>query len=365
MENESAEQLKMPENFRSIIVDFVNDLSITFPEYSYLWSKWSNTELPESELERLFHYVLGIFPGSFFDIVYQNDEIFNPESEKKVNTMFLIDVEFKILFNAPGVSESTKKTMWKYLQLILFTILGSVNNKSLFGDSMNVFEDVDEEELNSKLQETMSGLSDFFMNFSAEEESSTDKESSTEKAQDKAQDKAQEKEEQDQKEEKEEDADYEMPNMDEFTEHAEKMFDNIPGMKNMGGAFKKAFNFEKMKSSLPKPEEINAHLKKLFDGKIGQLAKELAEEVTNDISGFFGEEDDIGSVRSTKDVFAKLMKNPKKMMELVKIISNKLNKKMKSGDISQEDLMKEASELFSTMKGMEIVVKNSKKFLKQ
>lgn len=332
MEKQSDASLKMPENFRSIIVDFVSDLSITFPEYTQLWSKWGDSQLPESELERLFHYVLGVFPGSFFDIVYQNDDIFNPESEKKVNTAFLIDVEFKLLFNAPGVSETTRKTIWKYLQLILFTILGSVNNKSVFGDSMNMFEDVNEEELNEKLQETMSGLSDFFMNLNSKMDD--EPEQPTEAGH------------------KEESDDEQMPNLDEFTEQAEKMFGNLPnmgGLPNMG-AFKKAFDFEKMKNSLPKPEEINAHLKKLFDGKIGQLAKELAEEVTSDLTGLFGEDD--GSVHSTKDVFAKLMKNPKKMMELVKIISNKLNKKMKSGDISQEDLMKEASELFSTMKGM-------------
>ena len=52
------------------------------------------------------------------------------------------------------------------------------------------------------------------------------------------------------------------------------------------------------------------------------------------------------------DVFSKLFKNPGKMMGLVNKISSKLDSKMKSEDISQEDLMKEATDLMSKMKDM-------------
>jgi hypothetical protein len=46
------------------------------------------------------------------------------------------------------------------------------------------------------------------------------------------------------------------------------------------------------------------------------------------------------------------MKNPKKLMDLMKTISTKLEEKMKRGDISKEEIMKEASELMGKMKGM-------------
>ena len=36
--------MEVPQNFRSIIFDFTNDLSITFPEYTFMWSTWSNPE---------------------------------------------------------------------------------------------------------------------------------------------------------------------------------------------------------------------------------------------------------------------------------------------------------------------------------
>ena len=46
------------------------------------------------------------------------------------------------------------------------------------------------------------------------------------------------------------------------------------------------------------------------------------------------------------------MKNPLKLMELVKKISSKFQEKMKRGDISQEEMMKEATEMLRKMKEM-------------
>ena len=46
------------------------------------------------------------------------------------------------------------------------------------------------------------------------------------------------------------------------------------------------------------------------------------------------------------------MKNPKKMMNLIKTIGDKIKNKMESGDISKDELMGEASELLSKMKEM-------------
>jgi Sec-independent protein translocase protein TatA len=48
----------------------------------------------------------------------------------------------------------------------------------------------------------------------------------------------------------------------------------------------------------------------------------------------------------------KLMKNPKKIMDLMKTVSGKLDSKMKNGEISKDEIMQEASELFGKMKDM-------------
>ena len=46
------------------------------------------------------------------------------------------------------------------------------------------------------------------------------------------------------------------------------------------------------------------------------------------------------------------MKNPKKMMGIIKMIGDKIKNKMDSGDISKDELMGEASELLNKMKEM-------------
>ena len=46
------------------------------------------------------------------------------------------------------------------------------------------------------------------------------------------------------------------------------------------------------------------------------------------------------------------MKNPTKITGLIKTVSNKLQQKMNSGDISQDELMREATNIISKMKGM-------------
>jgi hypothetical protein len=154
------ETIVVPENFHSIIIDFSTDLSATFPEYSYLWSKWIDPEVSDVEIRSLFEYCLKVFPERFFDILYQNDDIFKPDDE--TNTYFLPNVSFRLLFNTEDIGEKTKKAMWKYLQLVLFTIVGSVKDKSNFGDTMNMFDTIDENDLQKKLSDTMSSMSDFF-----------------------------------------------------------------------------------------------------------------------------------------------------------------------------------------------------------
>jgi hypothetical protein len=55
---------------------------------------------------------------------------------------------------------------------------------------------------------------------------------------------------------------------------------------------------------------------------------------------------------STNDILKKLMKNPKKIMDLVKTVGSKIKSKMDDGEINKEDLMCEASEILSKMKEM-------------
>lgn len=320
VQNDSEMENQVPTNFRSVIMDFTNDLSITFPEFSYLWSKWTNVDTPDSDIKELFDYCIKVYPERFFDILYQNQEIYIDGSE--VNTCFLPNVDFKLLFACEGISENTQKSIWKYLQLILFTIIGGIKDKSSFGDSMNLFDGINENDLQEKLKETMTGLTDFFSSMGMDAEMNTEKTG----------------------ENSHENTD-ENENDMKFQEGFKNMFENMPNAEE----FKKSFPFDKM-GGMPNMENIQDHLKTLFEGKIGTLAKEMAEEISGEFSDLLGE--DTNDIHSTKDVIQKLMKNPKKIMDLMKTVSSKLDNKMKSGEISREEIMKEAGDLIGKMKDM-------------
>ena len=80
------------------------------------------------------------------------------------------------------------------------------------------------------------------------------------------------------------------------------------------------------------PESIHEHLSSLMNGKIGCLAKEIAGDTLNDL-------DIDPSNGNTQEVFESLIKDPTKLMSLMKKIGDKIENKIKKGEINQEELM--------------------------
>jgi hypothetical protein len=170
-----------------------------------------------------------------------------------------------------------------------------VRNKSDFGDAARMFEGIDDAELQSKISATIAGMSDFFR----------------------------------------------APSPNEST----------PGAPGASTSF--AFDGSE---SVPLAGEVHDHLRGLFDGKIGTLAREMAEDLSKDFSdlmggpdGEFGESS--GGVPNTKDVLSRLMQDPGKLAGLVKTISAKLGDKLSAGDISHDEIMQEATGLLGRMRG--------------
>jgi hypothetical protein len=111
-----------------------------------LLNKWNRANFADGELtviDELFEYCLGVYPTHFFNILYQNADTFGDET---VNTHFLPDIDFKNIINDETLSEK-KQIIWKYLQLILFTVIGTIKEKDEFGDYEKMFADVNSEEL--------------------------------------------------------------------------------------------------------------------------------------------------------------------------------------------------------------------------
>lgn len=291
----------IPANFSTILCDMLTDLSTTFPEHKHQWAKWQGLVEGDAEFQTLYMYCLKMYPEHFFDILYQNDAKLFAQP-----ICFLPQVDFAALYHCEGVGEQTRKAIWNYLQLILFCLVTSIQDKSVFGDqTASMFENFDEKDLMEKLGETMANMTSFFS-----EPGSDGKEAGSES-------------------EGKEDIDDE--DEDKDTDKHKDQGERVKGM------------------SIPNMEEMYEHLRGLFDGKIGKLAKELAEEISGDMSSLMG--DDFKDIKSTKDVLNHLMKDPAKIQGMVKTVGEKLNQKIQSGDISQEELMKEATEILGKMKG--------------
>jgi hypothetical protein len=239
-------------------------------------------EAKEAECLVVFRHCVKVFPERFFDILYKNAEIFNSSSEE--NTEFLPGIVFKLLWSY-NISDSTRETIWKYLQLILFAVIGSVHNSSELGDTAKLFEAINEEELKNKLQETLENMSNLF---------------------------------------------------DMNEKRGEHEGD---GEREAAG---NGINMENM----PNADDIHQHINSMMGGKLGKLAMELAEETANDLNI------DMENTTDAKDVFQKLFKNPGKMMNMVKNIGNKIDEKIKSGEIKESELMSEGMDLLNKMQSM-------------
>ena len=195
--------------------------------------------------------------------------------------------------------------------------MGSVKDTTNFGETIDMFESMNETDLQDKMKETMAGLEDFFKGMGSQEQ---DNESSDPTS-----------------------SEHSSLPSDPTSDHGP-----LPS-----GSLPKGFK-------LPKPEIIQEHMKILMEGKLGKLAKELTEEFTGDLKDVFDENEDTKD-KSIKEIMAQLMKDPKKLMGIMKKITDKLQNKMQSGDISQDELMKEVATLvekFKEMGGGEDFIKN-------
>ena len=265
-------------SFRKIICDMMTDLIRTFPELEtnldddlrVLW-KYSDYEnnIVDISADKIFKYCESIFPVRFFDILYQNEDMF---INADYNLMFLPGINYRTLMTE-NITETTRKTIWKYLQLLLFSTVSNATNGESFGDTSDMFKAINEDDFKKKLEDTLNGMKDIF--------TAKDDGCSTTKP-----------------------------------------------------------------SDMPTAESIHQHVSEMMEGKLGALAKEIAEETAADLNL------DLENATSVTDIFSKLLKDPAKLMSMVKNVGSKLDSKIKSGNIKESELLEEASELMKKMKEM-------------
>jgi hypothetical protein len=289
-------------DIRKIVIDLTRDILLTFPEQketlnNNLAALLEDTDDTGDAIRFVYAHCKKIYPERFFDILYQNNDIFNNSIE------FLPGMDFAVLWADKGLSDKSRETIWKYLQLLLFTLVSTISDGSSFGDTAKLFEAIDEKEFKKKLEETIAQMQNVFTGDGAGPE-----------------------------------------------EAGEAGAGPGPGQSANGaasetgsaGASDPHINLD----DLPDPKDIHDHVTGMMNGKLGSLAREIAEETAAELNM------DMENAGSVNDVFKTLFKNPTKLMGLVKSVGTKLDSKLKSGDMKESELLQEASDIMQKMKSM-------------
>lgn len=299
--------------FTKIIKDLLNDLIITFPDktvsniskdpdFTNIINHTFDTTDDDScygeelvtSMTNVFNFCKKVFPSKFLDILYQNEEIFSLETD----LCFLPNINFSDLY-FDTTTIQTKETLWKYLQLILFSIITNVHDKESLGNNEKLFEAINGDVFKDKLHETVKNMENLF----------------TQKN----------------------------PDIDTDS-------DDVTDSSNNNNPFGDLFGSMNIDPSnidnLPNTDTIHDHINKLINGKLGNLAKELAEETTKDL------DIDVDNMSDVNDLFKNLFKDPTKLMSIVNKISGKLDEKMKDGSLKESEILEEASDIFKNMQSM-------------
>lgn len=282
-DNNKSNQLR---DLKKIIIDLTRDLLNTFPELAHTLNVNlldildGSDDINKIAIKSVFEHCKNTFPERFFDILYQNNKMFEDET---INVEFLPGIDFRPLWKE-NISNKTRETIWKYLQLILFTTVSDISNGESFGDAAKLFEAIDENEFRAKLEDTINKMQGMFEENNANDNANVNGE--------------------------------------------EKQ---SPGI-----------NLE----DLPDPNTIHERVAGMMNGKLGNLAREIAEETAHDLNM------DMENASSINDVFQKLFKNPTKLLGLIKNVGGKLDEKIKSGDIKESELLAEATDIVNKMKDM-------------
>jgi len=152
---------EVPNDFAKLATGFVTDVAAAFPEYYLIIKKWWGFEsFTTPQVTNLFAHCMNVYPPRFTDIIYQNDAIFS--SESTVNVDFLPGISFKFLWNCDDVSDVHRTTIWKYLQMILLSVLGTLKTDTMSEDMKAIFDTMSEDNIKNKLQDTIENIQSVF-----------------------------------------------------------------------------------------------------------------------------------------------------------------------------------------------------------
>jgi len=382
MDNENNDNLiinqtiiiELAKNLKDLLLDLnrsfndkVGDIIENNEGYSYIINYNNNIDIDTQDEKlfnytiKIFNYCIDIFPKKFFDILYQNEDLFNEP------IYFLPEINFSEIY-LDNLTENTKNVIWKYLQLLLFTVVTSIQDKQSFGNNEKLFEAINPDEFKNKLKDTMDDLEKIFSDKKKKNSDNNDVidmfnnvfnnmdlsniDTSNIDISNIFNDFAN----------NINNSNLDISNFD-ISNIFNNVFDKLKNIDNSNIDISNIFNdmFNNLDSSnidlsnifntnsnknIPDFDNIHDHINKLINGKIGSLAKELAEETAKDM------DIDMENLNSVNDVFKNMFKNPSKLMSLVNNIGSKIDNKMKDGSLKESELLEEASDLLKNMGGL-------------
>jgi ubiquitin len=270
---------------KKVIVDMTRDLLETFPELSH--TLHADIKAVITDNDDMGDHLENIKKHCVKVLPERFFDILYQNDKIFTDTSSDMNTEFlpNIHFNLlwkENISDKTRDIIWKYLQLLLFTTVSGISNGDSFGDTAKLFEAINADEFKKKLEETVSQMQDVFSANSG------------------------------------------------------------AGAGAGTGDGAAEVNGEKF----PDPSVFHEHISSMMGGKLGALAKDIADKVAKDFHM------DVDNPSSVNDVFQSLIKNPVKLMELVKSVGTQLDQRLKSGDIKESELMDEASQIMKNMKNI-------------
>lgn len=307
MSSDDIKKNTVPKGLYQIISDMVKDILITFPEEKetlnsdlrYVINNSSTIDGVDTDsvsILTIYEFCKQQYPPHFLHIMYQNEELFVPETLE-----LLPGINFSKIWKL-NISNGTKETLWKYLQLVLFNTisvdLDGAMNSNMFKDNS---------ELNTKMSDLLSNVQDYLC-----------KQSSI-------------------------DANIPKDSVKQdisVTPSGAECFNDTATATATNDATNNATN-----NATASDTEEKVDMNKLLGGKLGEMAREIASEA----SGLFSSDD---KVESVGDALKNMLKNPSKVMNMIKHVGDKLENNIKSGKISETDLLTEASDVLKTMKNI-------------
>ena len=121
----------------------------------------------------MYDYVKTVYPERFFDLLYKNEDMF---TNSEYDTKFLPGIDFKEIWKCSDITDNTRNTIWKYLQLVLFTIVGDINSQESFGDTAKLFEAINEDDFKNKIQESINQMQEMFEKSEADTDNNNNRE---------------------------------------------------------------------------------------------------------------------------------------------------------------------------------------------